>query len=375
MPATKPSIGDARHGACCTASTRTAAAGGAAEADGGGRGQRGVGHCSPQFARPAAASCAIREACGASSAASARRNSWQRGSRATAPRRSPRLRCCAAAASAPARNSPAMDAAFAPPPDDKFCFDVSAFSASNFAPAAFVGKLRADGVDLTKLRADLTQAPRGAHQVVPGVAARRAAAAREADGRARRHPTPSCAGCATASPRTRRRRPSTPPSRRRGSPPPTRSAPSTRRSRRARRSCACCGASPTRCARSSGCWAPSPTRSTSRPTRPSPRRRVVGAARRRRASSATPSGCCVRGASSAASRKLRASGALVPVAAAAARADACRATLVEKSLSCLAAALHLGAKARADIHRAGARRPPRPRRCRLRRRGPAVGAK
>ena len=48
-----------------------------------------------------------------------------------------------------------MDAAFASPPDDKFCFDVSAFSASTFAPAAFVGKLRADGVDLTKLRADL----------------------------------------------------------------------------------------------------------------------------------------------------------------------------------------------------------------------------
>ena len=49
--------------------------------------------------------------------------------------------------------------------------------------------------------------------------------------------------------------------------------------------------------------------------------------------------------------KLRASGAaLVPVAAAAARADACRATLVEKSLSCLAAALHLGAAKERPIY-------------------------
>ena len=259
-----------------------------------------------------------------------------------------------------------MDAAFAPPPDDKFCFDVSAFSASNFAPAAFVGKLRADGVDLTKLRADLTKhhaALTKSYQAslraeLPQLAkltgalgatdaelrrlCDRLAAHEEA---ASEHAAESASRLAAAD------------------------------AKRAEHAALAARAAQLRVLQR---FADS-LRTLEWLLGAEPdaidlkaHEAVAAAVVGRRAAAAPPlrrRAAAARGAQLGRLEKLRASGAaLVPVAAAAARADACRATLVEKSLSCLAAALHLGAKAEKPIHIGPAlRRPPRPRRCRLRR--------
>ena len=241
-----------------------------------------------------------------------------------------------------------MDAAFAPPPDDKFCFDVSAFSASNFAPAAFVGKLRADGVDLTKLRADLTRhhaALTKSYQAslraeLPQLA-KLTGALGATDAELRRLCDRLAAHEEAASEHA-------------AAPAPPLAAADAKRAEHAALAARAAqlrvlqrfadslrtlewllGAEPDAIdlkaheavAAGGGSGAPPP-------------RLLCDAERLLRA-----------GRELGRLEKLRASGAaLVPVAAAAARADACRATLVEKSLSCLAAALHLGAKAEKPIH-------------------------
>ena len=240
-----------------------------------------------------------------------------------------------------------MDAAFAPPPDDKFCFDVSAFSASNFAPAAFVGKLRADGVDLTKLRADLTRhhaALTKSYQAslraeLPQLAkltgalgatdaelrrlCDRLAAHEEA---ASEHAAESASRLAAAD------------------------------AKRAEHAALAARAAQLRVLQRFADslrtleWLLGRAR-RDRPQGPrGRRRRWWGAARRRRASSATPSGCCARGASSAASNNCARAARRSCPSRRPPRAPTRAAPLSSRNRSCLAAALHLGAKAEKPIY-------------------------
>ena len=333
-------------GTCCTASTRTAAARGAAEADGGGGGQRGVGHGG--------------ELCGGRVGVVLRRRR-----RGRAPRRAARgvrkaaitsaaldaggarlARCCLRSRRAARPAELRRDG-----PDSRRRPTTSSAErrlrllASNLQPAAHRPANR-DGGDLTRAPTSRCRAA-ALHQVVPGVAARRAAAQLAkltgalgaADAELRR----LCDRVA----RTRRRRPST---RRRVGVARLAAADAKRAEHLA---LAARGALRVlqRFADSLRTLGKAPARARrDRPQGPRSRASPAAAgggqrARRRRASSATPSGCCARGASSAASKNC-ARAARLAASRRRRRAPTRAAPFVEKSLSCLAAALHLGARRR-----------------------------